>query len=216
MEYNQKSGGRWSLKKAILLAFFSISACSVQAQLIPPPTITVQPTNTTVQNGDTGSFYVSAYCTLGIINSVTWLCNGKAVSATNITVTVGGGGLLTTTITSTLTVSDASTANAGKYSVEIASLLSGTVTSDVAALTVVPSPAPVAVNVVSAGTGMVSKGFKLEFSGPAGSNLVMQASSDLTGWSSLCTNEIGASGTVSWTDTVAKAYPCRFYRAKLK
>lgn len=196
-------------KIAICLVFFGLLA-STQAQigLLPPPTISVQPLGTNVQNEGTATFNVTAYTTLGVINSVTWLLNGKPIPTSNTVVTLQGT-LLSSKIGSTLTVYNVSPTDVGNFSVQIASLLSGTATSQNAALGILPTVTPVA-----AETGMVANGFQLKFSGPTGSNCVIEASSDLVHWAPISTNVI-TGGVVSYVDTAAKNHPSRFYRAKI-
>jgi hypothetical protein len=200
-------------KIAIFLVLFGfLAAAKAQIGLLPPPTISVQPVGTNVQYQGTATFTVSAYTTLGVINSVTWLLNGKRIqTSSNIVVTLQGG-LLSSSIGSTLTVTHVVSADVGNISVQITSLLAGTATSQNAPLNIVQTTT---VNSVSSGTGMVSSGFQLQFSGPTGSNLVIQASSDLVHWVPISTNVITGS-VVSYIDAAAKAQPKRFYRAKLQ
>ena len=210
MEHKWRRTVRCLHKIAILLVFFGLLA-KTQAQigLLPPPTISAQPLDTNVQNQGTAVFKVSAYTTLGVINSVTWLLNGKPVPTSNTVVTLQGA-LLSSSIGSTLTVSHVSSADVGNFSVQITSLLSGTATSQNAALGILPS-----VTAVTSGSGMVASGFQMQFSGPTGSNVVIEASTDLKTWTPLWTNVI-TGGVVSCIDKAAKNYPGRFYRAKLE
>ena len=217
MEYKQRQNRRWIQKMVIFLVFGLFITARAEAQILGlgPPVITVQPMGTNVQNGDTVTFTTSAYCTLGDICAVTWVFkNGKL--PTNATVTVSGLG--TTTVSSTLTLKNASSACAGNYSVEIEDELLGgllglttaTATSQNATLGIIPT-----VTAVPSGTGMVSSGFKLEFSAPTGSNVVIEASSDLKTWVPISTNVV-AGGIVSYIDAAAKAHSSRFYRALIK
>ncbi len=210
MERKRQRNVRCLQKIAICLVFFGLlTTTQAQIGLLPPPTISVQPLDTNVLNGGTATFTVSAYTTLGVINSVTWLFNGKPVPTSNTVVTLQGA-LLSSTIGSTLTVSHVSSTDVGNFSVQITSLLSGTATSQNAALGILPT-----VTAVTEGSGMVTNGFKMEFSGPTGSNVVIEASSDLKTWVPIWTNVI-TGGVVSCIDTAAKAYPNRYYRAKLE
>src|SRR5215469_10867195 len=70
-----------------------------------PPDITVPPVGTNVQIGDTITLNTSAYCTLGNIDSVTWVyVNGRGGALpTNAIVTTTGLG--TMNVSSTLTLS---------------------------------------------------------------------------------------------------------------
>jgi hypothetical protein len=222
MEYKRRQNRRWFQKMVIFLVFGLFTA-KAQAQIglsLLPPNISAQPLSTNVQNGDTATFSISANCIggVGVINSATWLYNGKPIPAANATVT-STSGLLTSTVSSTLTVKNVSSTNAGIYSVEITNVvlnllglisLQNEVTSQGATLGLVPT-----VTAVSTQTGMVSKGFKLQFSGPTGSNLVIQATSDMKSWSSISTNVV-VNGSVTYTDAAATTVSCRFYRAKLR
>jgi hypothetical protein len=58
----------------------------------------------------------------------------------------------------------------------------------------------------------VNGGVTLSCSGAAGSNYVLQASSNLTDWTSLSTNMVPASGEMQVDDPDAATLPCRFYR----
>jgi hypothetical protein len=71
------------------------------------------------------------------------------------------------------------------------------------------------VSFVSTETGMVTSGFKLKMSGPTGSNLVIEATSDMKNWTPICTNLI-SNGSITYTDAVAKTLPSRYYRAKIQ
>jgi len=197
-------------KIAIFLVLFGyLATAKAQIGLLPPPTISVQPVGTNVQYQGTATFTVSAYTTLGVINSVTWLLNGKRIQTSSNMVVTLQGSLLSSKIGSTLTVKNVSASQVGNFSVQIASLLTGTATSQNAALAILPTVEPVV-----AQTGMVSSGFQLQFSGPTGSNVVIEASSDLQHWASISTNVI-TGGVVSYIDAAAKSNPRRFYRAKM-
>lgn len=209
MEYKRRShNGRW-IQKILISLVFGLFTVRAKADGLFPPTITAQPLGTSVQNGGTASLSVSAECLLSVISSVTWYCNGKPISATNATVSYGGL-LGLTSISSTLTINQASAANSGTYTVVVENALGGYSTGGPAQFGIIP-----AITDVTNETGMVSSGFKVQFSGPVGSNLVIQASSDLNHWSPVYTNVVTANG-LSYTDTVAKTVSCRFYRAKLK
>jgi hypothetical protein len=197
-------------KIAIFLVLFGyLATAKAQIGLLPPPTISVQPVGTNVQYQGTATFTVSAYTTLGVINSVTWLLNGKRIQTSSNMVVTLQGSLLSSKIGSTLTVKNVSASQVGNFSVQIASLLTGTATSQNAALAILPTVEPVV-----AQTGMVSSGFQLQFSGPTGSNVVIEASSDLQHWAPISTNVI-TGGVVSYIDAAAKSNPRRFYRAKM-
>jgi VCBS repeat-containing protein len=62
---------------------------------------------------------------------------------------------------------------------------------------------------------MTVNGCQLQLSGPAGSNYVIFASSNLIDWSPIATNT-AASGTLTYTDTSATTSAQRFYNAMLQ
>lgn len=203
----------------MLSLFFGlfIVAATAHAQLLGlgPPDITVQPMGRSVQNGDTVTFTAAANCNLGSICNVAWhFKNGKFPDNATVSVT----GLGTMNVSTTLTLTNVSTACVGDYSVEIEDELLGgllglataTAKSQDAPLSIIPT-----VVGVTSGSVMVEKGFKIQFSAPIGSNLVIQATSDMKNWTSLCTNKV-TDGSVTFTDTVATTVSARFYRAKLK
>jgi uncharacterized delta-60 repeat protein len=63
--------------------------------------------------------------------------------------------------------------------------------------------------------GFTNKQFRLTLTGPAGSNAVISASTNLHSWKPLATNSLG-SGTLTVTDTLATNFTRRFYRANLQ
>lgn len=206
MEVRRLIKGRW-LQKLAICSVFAVFAAKAEAGGLIVPTVTAQPSNTNVLNGDTATFTVSAQCLLNAIGSVTWY-----YTSNNTTKVVATDSFLVTlfSVSSTLTVNNVSSNNVGSYYAVIQDLLGGTVKSSTAALGIIPP-----VTALTAGSGMMSKGFKLKFSGPTGSNLVVQASSDLVHWTPISTNVL-TGGSVTYTDTVAQTQPRRFYRAMLK
>ena len=124
------------------------------------------------------------------------------------------GGLLSGNLLVSLTISNATAATAGSYTLCVTNGAGG-IESSPATLIVLGSVVSNVVNIVSSGTGMALGGFKLQISAPTGSNVVIQASSDLNTWTSISTNT-ASSGTVTYTDTSAATRRCRFYRVGLK
>ena len=112
---------------------------------------------------------------------------------------------------STLTVKNISTDSAGNYSMKVVNGV-GSVTSSNAALVVLLSTAS---NIVTTGTGKLASGFKIQLSGPPGSNYVIQASTDLKNWTPIATNA-APTGSISYTDAAAKSLSSRYYRAKIQ
>jgi len=213
MENKIRFGNRQLFQKALIYLVFGLFTAKAEAlQILPAPEITAQPLSTNVQEGDTVTFSVSAECFLGaLVNTVNWYfipagsSSGKEVASY--------GGLSLTSITSSYTVKNVTSTNAGGYYAEIVSVLAGNVTSATAELIVTTPPIPLAA--VTSKSGMVSNGFKVQFTAPTGSNVVIEATSDMNKWSSIYTN-VATGGSVTYTDAVAKTAACRFYRARLK
>jgi sugar lactone lactonase YvrE len=107
----------------------------------------------------------------------------------------------------TLVLNDVGFGNAGGYDVVVSSPY-GSVTSSVVNLTITLPPllAPQI-------TGNTNFTFLL--SGPAGSNYVLQASTNLSNWSSVSTSTIPVSGTMTMTNATS-GYNRRFYRVYLQ
>jgi len=110
--------------------------------------------------------------------------------------------------------------NAGSYTLHAKNASGTTISSPAIVLvanlvnTVVSNVVNV-VDFVAGSTGMTSNGFKIQLSGPTGSNVVVQASSDLVHWTSISTNLVSG-GNASYTDTAAKSLPGRYYRAYIQ
>ena len=207
------------LKKAALcLAFIGLLTVSAHAQLGGPPSITVQPAVLSVggivTNG--GIAVINATVTSLTSLKLTWYCNGYPVSSSskysiaNVNVPLVG-------TVSTLTITGVSSNDAGSYSLRATNAVGSAVSSNATLIvqnlinTVVTNVVNV-VSFVSAGTSMTVNGFNIKLSGPTGSNVVIQASSDLKTWMPISTNLV-SSGSVSYTDTSAKVRPLRYYRA---
>ena len=110
----------------------------------------------------------------------------------------------------TLMLNNATTANAGNYTVVITSPY-GSVTSSVVALTVLVPPSVSGMVPNSDGAGSVS----ICLAGGANEIYLVQAATNLTPpviWQTISTNTAGADGTWQFTDTNAPNYPDRFYR----
>jgi hypothetical protein len=206
VENKRNINSLWFQKIAIYVVFGLFTA-QAQAGLLPVPVINAQPLSTNVLKGDTVTFSISASCSLSLISSVSWYYSNKLVQTTSSVLGLGS------TITSSYTVSNASSANVGGYYAEIGNLLGGNVKSDTAQLVVTNPIIPLAG--IPGASKMLSGGFMLQFSAPIGSNVVIEATSDMNSWSPICTN-VSASGSVTYTDAVAKTVSCRFYRARLK
>jgi hypothetical protein len=202
-------------KMAIFLMFFGLFITArVDAGLLAP-SLSVSPASTNVPNGDTVTINVQSSVLAGVLSSVSCQFSGGAFPANASFTTSGGGSLLELggSVDAVLTITNMSAASAGTYtfSSSTVGLLGGLLTTT-ATSTISLTPT---VTGVTSGSGMTTKGFKIQFSAPTGSNLVIQATSDMKNWTSLCTNVV-KNGSVTYTDAVAKTVSCRFYRAKLK
>jgi hypothetical protein len=80
--------------------------------------------------------------------------------------------------------------------------------------TVVPGPPPLAIVTTNAAFGFTNGVFGFDVSGPSGSNVVIQASTDLHTWIPLQTNLLG-SGPLYFSDPQSTTNVQRFYRAQL-
>lgn len=190
----------------LFLAFFAVRG---HAQLGVPPIILVQPLNTSVLNGYT------TLVTTTVAPSITpqkyyWFFNDQPVS-TNALIVVSNAIDSQLNIVCTLAIFNANSTNAGTYSLRITNGVGSTVSSN-AVLTVLSTTVSNVINIIGPGTGMTTNGFKVLLSGPSGSNFVVDASTDLNNWSPILTN-FASTGTISCTDTLAKNFPIRFYRA---
>ena len=109
----------------------------------------------------------------------------------------------------TLVLNHVGFANAGTYDVVVSNPY-GSVTSSVVNLTVM---LPV---ILSAPQITVDKtNFTFLLSGPAGSNYVLQVSTNLLNWNPVSTSTIPVSGTVNLTNAITN-YNRRFYRVHLQ
>lgn len=209
MEAKCRNNRSWLRKTLVLLLFGLLATTQAQAQMA---SASVSPSGINVSNGDTVTITATGYVTLGVLSSAGWSYSGRSWP-TNANYTTTGGGILNvdSTITSTLTISHITQASSGTYTFSVSGGL----------LLIVSASASSTVGIIPTVTAdpvrsqMVEKGFKILFSGPTGSNLVIQASSNMRNWTSLCTNVI-TGGSVTYTDAVPKTVTCRFYRARLK
>jgi hypothetical protein len=179
------------------------------------PSLSVSPASTNVSKGDTFVISVQSSVTIGVLSSISCQFSGGAFPANASFTTVGGGALLQLggSVNAVLTITNVTAANAGTYtfSSSTVGLLGGLLTSTAPCIvTVTPTVVGIAAN-----SQMQQNGFKVQFSGPTGSNLVIQASSDMQHWTNVYTNVVSG-GTVTFTDAAAKTVSGRYYRAKLQ
>jgi hypothetical protein len=208
MKEKCRTSKRWVVKALICLAFIGFLATKCEAQLGTPPIIAVQPLGLSVQNGGTAIITTTAVSLTSM--EFTWCLNGHEIKnpkVVNVVVPLVG-------TVSTLTVPNVSSTNQGSYTVKIENGV-GEVTSKSADLIVLGNVISTTLNILTTGTGMTTNGFHLNLSGPAGSNYVIEATSDLQHWTPICTNN-SPTGSISYTDTAATNLAFRYYRAKLQ
>ena len=214
MEAKRRMNGRWFQKVVISLLFGLFITAKADAGLLAP-SLSVSPLSTNVSNGDTVTINIQSSVTVGVLSSISCQFSGGAFPTNASFTTTNGGSLLDLggSVEATLTITNMSAASAGTYtfSSSTVGLLGGILTTKApCTLTITPT-----VTGVTSGSAMVEKGFKIQFSGPTGSNLVIQASTDMKHWTPVYTNVI-TGGSVNYTDAAAMTAPGRFYRAKLK
>jgi hypothetical protein len=193
----------------VFLVFFAFQAC---AQLGTPPFILLQPSPATVQLGDTAIISATVSPTL-TPQKFYWFFNGRPI-VTNANIMVINTNDLALDIINALVIGKAGSTNAGVYSLRITNGVGSAVSSN-ATLTVQSLTITNTIYFVSSGIALSVNGFQIQISGPAGSNFVIQASSDLKNWVSISTNPAPL-GSVSYLDVSAKTNQIRFYRAFIK
>jgi hypothetical protein len=145
------------------------SATSAVASLAVnvPPGIVTQPQNQAVAMGQTASFSVVASGT-GPLN-YQWNCNGSPMNGAT---------------SSTLALPGVHTNDAASYTVTVSNS-AGSMTSAAASLTITN---PIISLTVPPGGGMTPTGFTFQVSVPIGITYVIQASTNMTDWTSIATN----------------------------
>ena len=198
-------------KVAVCLAFFGLLSVKNAEGYGLPPLITVPPVGVSVQSGDT----ISLSATIGVSLTpltVRWFCNGyelKNATVQNLSVPIVG-----TTI-STLTIPNASAAQAGTYYVKVENG-GGEITSGNAVVVVVGGSNLLSiVNLLPSQCRMTNGGFQLRMLKPASSNCVVEASSDFIHWTPIYTNSSGSTN-ISYLDGAATNLSQRYYRARLQ
>jgi uncharacterized repeat protein (TIGR03803 family) len=107
----------------------------------------------------------------------------------------------------TLVLNDVGFGNAGTYSVVVSSPYGSTTSSNIILNVTLP---PVVLSAPQVAIGKTN--FTFVLSGPAGSNYVLQVSSNLLSWSSVSTSTMPVSGSMTLTNAMS-GYNRRFYRA---
>jgi hypothetical protein len=186
--------GQGLLRAAMCFFFLGLVAPGLHAQVGPPPIITTQPASKTVQRGSNVTFSVVAVS--GTALRYKWYFNGENAE--------DGFG----SSTASFTITNVHLHDAGKYSVEIKNA-SGRVVSSNAVLMVVSPP------VTLASPRMTASGFSLQVPGVAGASCIIEASTNLTDWTPLFTNNASA-GNVTFTDITATNRSFRYYRVVVR
>ena len=113
---------------------------------------------------------------------------------------------------STLTLTNVQASDTGNYTVVVTNV-AGSVTSEVATLTVT-NPAPPAPPSIGA-AGMTTNGFTFQLSVSVGQTYVILATTNLQDWTPISTN-VALTGNVVITDPAATNCSSRFYRAMVQ
>ncbi|MCX6928393.1 MAG: hypothetical protein NT154_35070 [Verrucomicrobia bacterium] len=113
----------------------------------------------------------------------------------------------------TFTLNSVSVSNAGNYRVVISNLY-GSVSSEVAVLTVIVPGAPPKIITGDASFGFRSNQFGFNLSGAVGQRIVVDGSTDLVGWIPLFTNTVSVS-PFYFSDSAATNFLQRFYRGRV-
>lgn len=161
-----------------------------RAQIGVPPVIAVQPLSISVLNGGNASFLV-------VVVSVTkatyqWRFNGVPIPGAT---------------QSTYTRTNITAGDAGNYSVVIQNAAGSVTSANALLLWLAPLTTPLTLLL----SDLTASGIKLQLAGPAGSNYVIMASSDLENWTPISTNS-APNGTVTFTDTSSTNHSRRFYK----
>lgn len=177
----------------------NVSDAVAEATVASPPTIFSQPQSTGVMAGSPAGFAVGAD---GQTLSYQWFKNGNRLL---------NGGEVSGATSNSLWLTNVSVNDPGYYLVVVTNNWGG-VTSSVATLTV----SNLSLNLPGGNNlaGFSSNQFWLTVAGPAGSNVMVSASTNLQTWVPLTTNPLSL-GTLIVTDILATNYPQRFYRAQV-
>jgi len=211
MEEKNKVWSRWLRKAAICLAFLGFLAAKDAKAYSAPPSFLVPPIGISVLNGDTATFTTIVNLSLTPL-TVKWyldgdnLSNNKNFNVSSFTDPITG---LTT---STLTISNVTSASAGTYYV-VAKNSGGMITNYNAVLLVLNLSTPDPVSIITSQCGKTNNGFHLQLHKAAQSNCVIEATSDFVNWAPIATNTSGSTN-FSYLDTAATNLVTRYYRVR--
>lgn len=194
-------------KAALALIIFVFLTFKSAAQIGTPPIIVVQPVGVSVQNG--GTLVLTSTVISVSSMKFTWLRNGQNIpngrsSVANIVVPLVG-------TVSTLTVNNINSSDAATYTLTVQNGVGSATSSNAVVLINVAVPPVTLPALLPATSKMLTDGFHLQLSAPAGTNYIVQASTDLVNWTPVYTN-VGTGAAVSWTDAAAMHIPGRYYR----
>jgi hypothetical protein len=181
-----------------MMAGTNVSSSAAEAA-IAAPTILSPPQNTNVMAGANAGFAVVAS---GQQLCYQWFKNMNLLS---------NGGNVSGATSSSLLLTDVYVNDPGFYYVVVSNSF-GSVTNSGATLTV--SNLPLVLACSEANSGWANGPFWLTVAGPAGSNVVISASSNLQTWVPLATNPMPL-GWLLFTDVLSTNYSQRFYRTEL-
>jgi hypothetical protein len=167
----------------------SVTSSVADLTITVPPSITTEPESQTVAQGSNVTLFVTAAGTAPI--AYQWRFNGTNLNGATA---------------SSLTRTNFQRVNAGNYDVWLTNI-AGLQTSAVAILYLNYPPR-------FTNWGVTAEGhFQARFLGAAGSNYILQASTDLRNWVGLLTNQ-PANGIIDFIDTNSLNYSRRFYRGR--
>jgi uncharacterized delta-60 repeat protein len=166
------------------------------------PNIVTQPVSLTNAAGTTATLSVVASGSAPFLYQ--WYKGNTAMA--------DGGNIFGST-TSLLLLGNVQSADGGNYFVVVSNNW-GSITSQVAQLTVTLPPPPLVIGNGGSGFGIQNHQFQFTLTGPVGSNVIISASPDLQTWTPLFTNPL-VGGSLIFTDLLSTNFPQRFYRATL-
>jgi hypothetical protein len=164
--------------------------------------ISSQPVNLSINSGQNATFGVGVVGSLPL--KYQWFKGNTALT---------DGGNVSGSTSSALSLSNVQPSDSTNYYVVVSNNW-GSVTSQMAQLTVTLPPPPLVIGTGGIGFGFKNQQFQFTLTGPVGSNAVIYASPDLQTWAPLYTNPL-VNGSLIFTDLLSTNFTQRFYRAIL-
>ena len=197
---------------AFCMAFVGFSTVRSLGQNGTPPSFVAQPSGISVLNGVTVTLTATTKQGTGWV----WLLNGATNTALN-SIALNVPNILNGETTSTLEIVGVTAANLGTYQLKVSNLATSILSTNAPVTnSIVTTLVSNVVSFVSSTTGKLSNGaFRLTLNVPTGSNIVLEATSDMVSWSPISTNK-ATSSSMTFTDAAAATISCRFYRAKIQ